>query len=442
MPQDSVPRLKPRVQGYRFFSWGEPTYGCEAAQLLVAIQKGKPLAAFSELWYELGYPKAQFFQFPSSRDLPSAIVADAGDLVWVGVNGTDDIAQVIKYADPFAVFNSARVDSKYADHNAQFSLWGDEIVTRLKGYLSGRKPRVAFHGHSYGGAVVTIAASRYAATQGPHMVSCVTFGAPKPGSKRWLAWPLHQFIRRWMNVGDPIPALPPSEGELGVPIPFARKIAVGLLFKGYDSPPGGELLSKDGSYVGGKTTRLTPGLFELLQLDDEASFDPRRFGYHRLREYVERLDLAAYLELMPYGIDFRQKSYTPVSVPPKRLTTPYIEFLRQAAIEEQLRKDNPLLGGKQVIEPSVSPFVPKVARAITQRSGSNWSVNWCELVICVDPSRSRCHSLTKAINKMARRLVVTKGVDIPELVDAVNRFAGLATAGGLFFRPDVADFTL
>lgn len=437
---DSLPTLKPRVQRYSYFDYAYPSYAYETCLILLAIQGPNPEQEVKDVWTKLGYPPAKFFLFPSTNSLPSSICADMGDVIWIGISGTDNFQQIIRYANPIDAFSEDETTSPTPKFNRTFVVWGNQVKDKLIDYLKGRKPRVALHGHSYGGAVALTAAVSISLRSEITQINVVTFGSPKVGNPAYNEGLENVRIRRWMNNGDPIPALPPSAREVGEPLSLRDSVFLRFLGPSARQTEGGLLMNKLGQYAAGEVTTLTPDLIHLLTLEDEDSFDPQRFTYHYLTTYRDRLLMAAVREAYEQGVNFYLPAYPEIKTSGIPVVKTHVAIDRRLLRAMEIMRV-PLEERGFMIEPAVSPYVPKPSRPIVQKFGvTGWQLNWMGETICIDVSRSRCHTLGKALGKFLRRSIVTQNVQILSFIDAWNAFVAEAMAGGKGFRPDIADF--
>lgn len=438
---EPLPTLRPRRQRYEFLNYADVAYGYEATVLLLAVSGPNPEQDVKDAWTKFGYPKAKFFLFESTPEIPTAVCVDAGNLIWIGINGTDNISQVINYTKPTALYASHKRGSQRISYNGTFDAWGRKVYEQLSSYLDGRKPRVAFHGHSYGGAVALAAATYWVPKANDFSTTVVTFGSPKVGNELYYEPIDHTLICRWMNAGDPVPALPPSDGEIGEPLSLVQGLIARFFVPQITQPPGGRILDSLGRYIAGHSTTLTPNVIKLLTLDDDSSFDPRRFTYHYLTTYRDRLLLAAVREYAEEGINFHLPLYDEVKksgipIRPPALWPP-IKLRSRVELMSIIQKER-----ENMIEPTPSPYVPKACRAFAQKYGlDQYQCSWMGETIATDKARTKCHSIAKALNKFLRRSLVTGEVGATSFRDALDAFIAQATVGGVGFRPDVANWT-
>lgn len=128
-----------------------------------------------------------------------------------------------------------RVHSTFRD--AYFSTTMEETVFALLENLATRKPffDVVMTGHSFGAAMATIGAMRYAVNQPMIRVSCHVFGAPRIGGEEWrqMAHSVPNLkIFRAENGSDPFIMLPSGSEWLhvGHAISFGESTESGVEF--------------------------------------------------------------------------------------------------------------------------------------------------------------------------------------------------------------------
>jgi len=418
----------PRIEVYNaqqiFDHWFNTfAYAWEVTRMLQAISRGGDAGGWREQWGLSGFPTYYGSeQISSPNEIPTNLAVGCGTALWVGINGTDSFSQVKRYADPRAAYGDIRAEflgGEKLEVNKQFWKWGEDVANRVTAFLRGRKFKVYLHGHSYGGAVATVAAILLAARMPTGSVRLMTFGAPKVcGSNGYK--PLgNAIIRRYMNFNDPVPALPPSEGEFGIPFNPIKYFLVQAFVPALFQAPGGIMLWPNGRHYPAKTTTLTPTGFQWVFEDKGDIIHFADLDDHFLAEYRRRVLAASDTE--PDQEDLEQ--WFP---------------LWELAIEEY-RKFKPI--GGQVIAPTESPFVPKAWRAKVAKSGVDWGVVLNGEIVAVHAAKTKCHSLAKAINHFLRRSLLLDPFYTETFITAFRDFTLAAFAGGNGFRPDVADFS-
>lgn len=147
---------------------------------------------------------------------------------------------------------------------------------------------VIFIGHSYGGAIATIAATRVQYGVPNANVQLLTYGAPRPGDSRMreILAPVRQV--HYANVGDPVPALAPTGQEL---FPFAS-------FAPPDFLERWNMVRQSGGVIGlasnGDTRAYGPTLYDFQQVYDAvlsaiAAITIGPYFAHSIKEYYRRL---------------------------------------------------------------------------------------------------------------------------------------------------------
>lgn len=151
------------------------------------------IAAYSEL----GYTNVKFI----SRENTQCYLMEDDSKIVVAVRGTEvgeasDIASDLNFFQRKSKTRGGVHDGFYSDAN--------EIWVAVNDYISGRTKKVWFCGHSLGGAIATILASR----KPMRVAACYTYGGPRVGNKRWVT---HQGFsnHRFVNNNDIVPRLPP-----------------------------------------------------------------------------------------------------------------------------------------------------------------------------------------------------------------------------------------
>ncbi len=428
----------------------KPSFGYYNTAVLQAVAKPDADNEVKAVWAELGWPVASFQVFPSSSSLPSSVGVDMGDTIYVGINGTDSIEQVLKYGSPASIRAFTNVDARREGYytvdqsvdpsnpkdacNRQFDSWGREVFQRIMQVAGNRKVKLMFAGHSYGGAVV-LSAARYCNSIGNFgPIRVVTFGSPKVYGRAINAQLHGVGVTRWMNTGDPIPALPPSEGEVGVPLSLTRKIGLSFLVPQLYQTFGGFEIEYNGKIKGRSSTQITPTIIDWFTQDIPGHRDWLEPTQHYLTQYAAMLHLAAHLlgefgsdtdtESLGIGGDITDNYYS---------NRPHLwAAIKQVFLILTEKKVNPM------IEPSQSPFVPKPYRAIIQPNGPGWVVNWMGRDVYYSPAKTKCISYRKVLDHLLRRCLVGQLNYTTNFEQSLTDFSTAAAAGSLGFRPDVS----
>jgi len=127
---------------------------------------------------------------------------------------------LLDWVSDFRILPVKDVQGHWVDRGFTAAL--DQVWVKVEAYLAAANDSsplpLAFTGHSLGGALATIAASRYAGTR--HLEACYTFGSPRVGDRgfgRSVVGPVY----RVKNSHDIVTALPVGVlyahvGEVGV----------------------------------------------------------------------------------------------------------------------------------------------------------------------------------------------------------------------------------
>ncbi len=419
----------------KLLDYAKPSYGYFASLVLLEIAKPNPDVAVMALWEKLHWPPAYFQVFPSTSSLPSAVGVDMGSMLWVGINGTDSFSQVLKYANPNAVVYQTYIDptkegyipfrpqEDFLDRaefcNRQFDSWGREVYTRMRERVGNRNPDLMLCGHSYGGAVVTAAAGFAATLGGFNRIALTTFGAPKVYGDKMNKRLNSVNVCRWMNLADPVPALPPSQGEVGIPLKIFKRLGLDLFLPPLRQPKGGRIIMYDGRITPGNTTKITPTMLDLAFRVPEGGAEIFRPAQHYLTQYAAQLHLAAH----------RLHEFTTES---------------DTALEDEaipVRLVLTILRGLSMIQPTETPFVPKNYRPIVQRNGDGWCVNWMGHVVMFHDAKTKCKTFAKVLNHLLRRTLLSNPNYTVSFQQAFGEFADAAFAGGNGFRPDISNWS-
>ena len=157
-------------------------------------EKGIPAYA------ELGYTNIEFVD----RDNTQCYLLETDTHLVVVVRGTE----ADESEDIFSDLNLWQTKSKtHGGVHEGFYKDADEIIQPVSHYvndISRHTKKIWFCGHSLGGAIAVVLASRF------HMrvATCYTYGQPRVGNKKWAK---HQRFscNRYVNNNDIVPRLPP-----------------------------------------------------------------------------------------------------------------------------------------------------------------------------------------------------------------------------------------
>ncbi len=141
--------------------------------------------------------------------------ANGGAEAWITYKDDDEVivcfvgTQICDIRDIEADLDAVLIKDEVAGHihrgfNEYLDLvWGDVLAI-----IIGTDKQITFTGHSLGGAMAQLAASRYC-RQYDNPVECRTYGSPRVGDKAWAA--TQQFTHlRYVNNNDIVPDLPPE----------------------------------------------------------------------------------------------------------------------------------------------------------------------------------------------------------------------------------------
>lgn len=140
----------------------------------------------------------------TSNLVPSWMVASNANGQVVAFQGTTELAQWASYITEFGASPCSLVGGLTF---APFEAWSNEIAGRLRTQVDANA-RLAFVGHSLGGAMAIVCAAKLAAMGFPRPV-VYTSGCPFVGDQDFTA-AYQPTAHNLIKVGDIVPALPPS----------------------------------------------------------------------------------------------------------------------------------------------------------------------------------------------------------------------------------------
>jgi len=223
----------------------------------------------------------------SSEVSPVTMIATNGPVTIVFITGTTNYQQAALQA----MFSL--VPPSHQAGYGTLPVWqaGSNVVNgRITAAGIPTTSEIRFVGHSYGGAVACLLAAQYKRYIADRRVELLTFGCPKPGDQRLYDLLVNVPSMSIMNVGDPIPSLPPSLPWL---FPFMGEILQTIIlgWAAYVFPPNTFHLSADGVLTASNAP--TFGLTELAQLIEDAltSTPPAAVVAHGMAEYWTRISL-------------------------------------------------------------------------------------------------------------------------------------------------------
>lgn len=424
--------------------YNRPWYGAQCCRLLEAATADDAGGQCAAAWSGNGWGPADLKVWESQNLLPAVVAGMNDKQLFAGISGTDRIQQFLHYADPVKVYHAVNPNKAL---NSAFWNWGATVANKIQEADTTRKRVIHLAGHSYGGAVATAAAWNLLEDGWKGPIFLTTFGAPKLGSDDATPPAPNIFHVHWINQNDPIPALPPSEGEIGFPLKLTWRLGIKVILPPYDFLPPGLKLFPSGSFVNGTPDNLTPTIPQLLAGFDDwdtAAFQPYA---HRLKEYRRRLELweapqppasAGIADLADW------LRWTNRWRPPTTPAIPKIDAVNAARIKQQQALkytpnyvlvsfpygDESLFSGGHTM-----PYVPSPYLAKKQKYGTKWSLMWKDQRLAIG-TRTECLSLQKVLNHFLRRVQVMEGFSQDGFERALNFYITDAVEGGLGFKPD------
>lgn len=159
-----------------------------------------PGAKAAPYWDALGFSTRRFVESKGAQ----CHIIDSGERVVFVFRGTEptelsDIAADLKAWKSRSYTRGKVHDGFYDEIN---KLWSTLIA-----YDTSDK-KVFITGHSLGGAMATICASRM--SNGGISPQLYTYGSPRVGNKRWLEYNAKCSHRRFVNCNDVVPKVPPA----------------------------------------------------------------------------------------------------------------------------------------------------------------------------------------------------------------------------------------
>lgn len=277
---------------------------------------------------------------------------------------------------------------------------------------------VYLYGHSAGGVVAECLALVLSELPFAGIREIISFGMPKPGLSQAPYERTGLRRIRWMNLSDPVVALPYSPGPNGV------SIALDLLSSDYsptriEQPAGGRVLFSDGQWSDAELTAgaIDPGNLGvaawLTYLDASIGFP------HSIQTYVRNLarlqtrledDRETHLQSSPHVIHRRTLTF------PSRLQ-PSVNSLPDPGIvtitgNVAVKPGGPtflVTLGDFAMSSSQSRIIPSL-RLRSQRSGSVYIVRWDDVVLFTCPYASQARSIASSWNRSLRLLGKTSNI--------------------------------
>lgn len=235
----------------------------------------------------LGNPVDTFTWDNTASYIPGIVIAKAPHATFVGISGTTAIIQwALQILYPgFGAVEYANYDTSVVWRNAAVA-----INARIMNTGADPDLPLVLTGHSYGGVVATLIAADRLTFNPSRRIDLLTFGMPRPASRR-----IHQVLdhSRQIHIAnddDPVPALPPSLAEW----PWMLNLITAALARQwaqFHSVRGQRILYDDGLLV--EDSNVTAAIDQILEVIAKVllnlPFDPG-LG-HTMGEYYRRIYL-------------------------------------------------------------------------------------------------------------------------------------------------------
>lgn len=259
-----------------------------AAALVISTLYTDPAAA-ELLALQIGGPGAVAQTVPNDATFfPGSIVVTTPTQTIVFISGTTTPQQ---YALQI-LFDVGGI-TDFGPFSTNFLWYNAATVIRSRMILAGvvtKGQPTTIVGHSYGGAVAAVLAARIQAGQPGTDVRLLTFGMPRPGDARLAALLKPMPSIHYANVGDPVPAVPPTGPELAwfggaITAPFL------LLWRRVDHSGNQVILSADGTAVPNNANAISLDLLWQVVLAAVNGDTLPLYAAHAASEYALRLNL-------------------------------------------------------------------------------------------------------------------------------------------------------
>jgi len=223
-------------------------------------------------------PDAVVTPFEQANDLtPAGVVAIINDTALMWITGTTNFNQLAVQAFYFGFgpINQGFYSASGIYESAALSIGG-----QLGAVGGGVVSRVVLMGHSFGGAVAMVLATKMKlAGPSTRQVEVLTFGAPKPGDRR-----LHDIIanvrqNHYVNQEDPIPLMPPEGLTLAALWNLVPDFLVGT-WGTFVRPPNLQMIFPDGRITDVAAEDLPDGTIYALGLLISQGLDAPAFKDH------------------------------------------------------------------------------------------------------------------------------------------------------------------
>jgi hypothetical protein len=384
-----------------------------------------------------------------SAEIPKAVAFRFPGQVWVGVSGTDAFTQVLSYANPVDV----RIGSFFDDRifNDRFDLWGQKVADLIEAETD-PADTVFLSGHSYGGAVVTDAAIHLRKRGRRSPIVVTTFGAPKVGGIEYMR-PLGTVaLRRYVNQGDPIPALPPNEGEFGFPLKIVTRAAAYVLLPHYAYAPGGIMLFPNGDTKLGIEPTLTPSIVAVFSRSQEGidalvTSPPN----HLLAKYgnwlafrLQRRHLKLLTNVAEGSSRYRLIGETELVAPGSIVRTSdqvdaerigQFEAIRNQQVAAMLAAAEGLLLQSEGIDVSYVSIPKEALPRPVRIAGNKWMVYWMENPVFGPVTLGNARTFSKKLKWALLRMGSIGPVNETNMLASLAAFLHQATGGGFGWNP-------
>lgn len=287
------------------------------------------------------------------------------------------------------------------------ALGADTIFSFVSTYAAENIPRVIIAGYSWGGAVAVALANNFRRSNSSSVISCLTFGAPKPGDDR-LGLAIQGIdLTRYQNTGDAVTTFPPPAGNAS--IMYALTPASGY-HNLLDNHQVGRGLVIDADFV------VSPGdvvpensMFTDLSLANFLISNESPIAqYHALETYAHRLD-NAFVEsstaLAPSSaVNAANYQASPRSGPVIR--SPRSGVIPPPPVPDSVRPPQPAAS-------SPNPYV-------SQKINGAPCVTFLDVVIAVCKTSKASRNLARSLNTSWRRWNATRIGDSSALQHSVE----------------------
>jgi len=387
-------------------------------------------------------------KWDSNEQLPTGFAIETDSCVVIGVNGTDSWEQAWEYTRPSNSYGYLGRDDNQTPGtgvftNLQFHRWGVKVANLVGEALSYRYKPVLITGHSYGGAVAACAAREFFLRGYPKVI-CITFGQPKVGNRVYNE-PFFKFpFIRYMTFGDPVPAAPPTEGEIKFPLKIHHEKSIEYVLPNVVQGPGGIRLYPDGRMTAENLSKLTFGVIEVILDLDVVNRSAIAPSYHLLqiysnwlvkisaREpiYVDPRELEG-LNAQESGLDIRPigNGGSPYQI----VDSKEVEALKLAVIRSA-PSFTPFGAGRFKMNGYVGcpkEFKPYVRRT----SGTQYGVYWCDKLIFAGMTQGSARVNANKLWAFIKRLSITDTFSSSLFIEAMGAFVTAAQAGGDGWNP-------